>query len=140
MNQKNKKTWTDRSLLKTIKNPTKEAYEIKIKNPEITFEGDLGKPDFAIAYITLYPSESVVELKSLKEYFYQFRSKWFSYERLINVVYDDLVEVYKPKRLRIVMEFNPLGGISSKLAIDSDWSARGGSEEFKDWVGQEETW
>ena len=118
---KKKKGWSDRGILKCITNPTQEAYEIKIKNPEITFEGDSGKPDFAIAYITFYPNKSVIELKSLKEYFYQFRTKWFSYERLINVIYDDLVDVYKPNRLRIVMEFNPRGGISSKLTIDSDW-------------------
>ena len=137
---KKKNHWSDKNILKTIKNPTAEAYEIKIKNPEITFEGDEGKPDFAIAYITFYPDSKVIELKSLKKYFYQFRSEWFSYERLINVVYDDLMEVYEPARLRIVMEFNPRGGISSKLTIDSDWKARGGKEKFKDWVGQEETW
>ena len=134
------KKWSKKQFLKSIKNPSSEAYEIKIKNPEITFEGDAGKPDFAIAYITFYPEDKVIELKSLKEYFYQFRSEWFSYERLINVVYDDLMSVYKPARLRVVMEFNPRGGISSKLTIDSDWKARGGKEKFKDWVGQEETW
>ena len=134
------KKWSKKQFLKSIKNPSSEAYEIKIKNPEITFEGDAGKPDFAIAYITFYPEGKVIELKSLKEYFYQFRSEWFSYERLINVIYDDLMSVYKPARLRVVMEFNPRGGISSKLTIDSDWKARGGKEKFKDWVGQEETW
>ena len=55
-------------------------------------------------------------------------------------MYDDLMEVYKPDRLRIVMEFNARGGISSKLTIDSDWKVRGGNEMFKDWVGKEETW
>ena len=135
-----KRGWSDKTHLKHIKNPSSEAYEIKIKNPEITFEGDAGKPDFAIAYITFYPGKRVIELKSLKEYFYQFRDKWFSYERLLNVVYDDLMSVYEPLRLRIVMEFNPRGGISSKLTVDSDWKARGGKEQFKDWVGQEEKW
>ena len=66
--------------------------------------------------------------------------KLLSYERLINVVYDDLMEVYDPARLRIVMEFNPRGGISSKLTIDSDWEVRGGDEQFKDWLGQEDKW
>ena len=132
--------WSDTGMLRDIPNPTGEAYEIKIKNPEITFEGARGQPDFAIAYITFYPCEKVIELKSLKKYFFQFRSKILSYERLINVVYDDLKEFYNPTRLRIVMEFNPRGGISSKLAIDSDWKARGGKEMFKDWIGREEEW
>ena len=32
------------------------------------------------------------------------------------------MDVYEPDRLRLVMIFNPRGGISSKLTIDSDWS------------------
>ncbi len=135
-----KRKWSEPSVLKSIPNPTKQAYEIKIRNPEITFEGVKGQPDFASAYITFYPNEKVIELKSLKQYFFQFRGKILSYERLINVVYDDLTEVYDPARLRIVMVFNARGGISSKLTIDSDWKTRGGSEEFKDWVGQEDIW
>ena len=134
------KKWSDNTILKSIPNPSDKGYEIKIKNPEITFLGVRKQPDYATVYITFYPKEKVIELKTLKEYFYQFRMKLLSYERLINVVYDDLMEVYDPARLRIVMEFNPRGGISSKLAIDSDWKVRGGEEQFKDWVGQEEKW
>ena len=63
-----------------------------------------------------------------------------SYERLINIVYTHLMEVYKPSRLRITMEFNVRGGFSSKLTIDSDWSVRGGKEEFNDWKNQKDTW
>ena len=134
------KTWADRGLLKSIPNPSKQAYEIKIKNPEITFLGAYNQPDFAHAYITFYPGKKVIELKSLKEYFFQFREMHFSYERLINVIYDDLVKVYEPYRLRIVTVFNPRGGISSRLTIDSDWGVRGGKEEFSDWVGQSDEW
>ena len=133
-------SWSDNTLLKSISNPTKEAYEIKIKNPEITFEGVPGQPDFASAYIMFYPNKKVIELKSLKRYFFQFRDSVMSYERLINVIYDDIIDVYKPHRLRIVMIFNARGGISSKLCIDSDWKSRGGNEKFKDWLGQEDTW
>ena len=132
--------WSDPSILECIKNPASGGYEIKIKCPEITFEGVRGQPDFASLFITFFPNKSVVELKSLKEYFYQFRSKIFSYERLVNVIYKDMMEVYKPTRLRLVMICNARGGISSKLTIDSDWSIRGGSEEFRDWVGQDDEW
>ena len=134
------KKWSDNTILKSIPNPSDKGYEIKIKNPEITFLGVRKQPDYATVYITFYPKEKVIELKTLKEYFYQFRMKLLSYERLINVVYDDLMEVYDPARLRVVMEFNPRGGISSKLAIDSDWEVRGGNEQFKDWLGQEDKW
>jgi len=140
MSKKLKKQWADKSILKAIANPAAGGYEIKIKCPEITFEGVRGQPDFALLYITFFPAQKIVELKSLKNYFYQFRSKIFSYERLLNVIYEDMMEIYQPTRLRLVMICNARGGISSKLTIDSDWAVRGGKEEFKDWVGQEEEW
>ena len=135
-----RRNWSDNTMLKGISNPTGEAYEIKLKIPEITFEGVRGQPDFGCMYVTFYPDKKVIELKSLKDYFYQFRSRIYSYERLINVVYDDLMEVYKPQRLRLVLICNPRGGISSKLTVDSDWGIRGGDEKHKDWVGQQEEW
>ncbi len=134
------KRWSDISLLKAIPNPTTEAYEIKIKNPEITFLGSPGQPDYAIIHLSIYPNKKVIELRSLKEYFQQFRNMIISYERLTNVIYQDLKNVYEPIRLRIVMETNPRGGLSSKIIIDSDWLARGGKEQFKDWIGQSDEW
>jgi 7-cyano-7-deazaguanine reductase len=130
----------DKGLLKSIPNPTGEAYEIKIKIPEFTFIGVPEQPDFAVVYLTFYPKKKLIELKSLKQYVYQLRTITVSYERLINVMYDHLVEVYEPDRLRIVMVCNPRGGISSKLTIDSDWGVRGGEEKYGDWVGIEDEW
>lgn len=140
MTTKSKKKWSNPSILKSIPSPTDKAYEVKIRNPEITFEGVKGQPDFASSYITFYPKEKVIELKSLKQYFFNFRNKIVSYERLINIVYDDLMEVYDPARLRVVMVFNARGGISSKLTIDSDWESRGGTEDYKDESGREDIW
>ena len=61
-----------------------------------------------------------------------------AYERLINVLYDDLLKVYKQKRLRIVLDCNPRGGISSRLTQDSDWKSLGGKEEYKNY--NEDVW
>ena len=129
------KTYTsiDRNILKSLPNPEKKAYELKIKIPEFTFLGVKGQPDFASVYLTFYPKGKIIELKSLKEYCYQLRNIIVSYERLINIFYDHLMETYDPDRLRIVMVFNPRGGISSKATIDSDWKVRGGEEKFNDW-------
>ena len=91
-------------------------------------------------YLTFYPKERLIELKALKYYVYQLRDITVSYERLINVMYDHLMEVYQPDRLRIVMVCNPRGGISSRLTIDSDWGARGGQEKYRDWVGVKDEW
>ncbi len=136
-----KRNWAkNREILKSIPNPSKDAYEIKMKIPELTFEGVRGQPDFAHLYITFYPGDKVIELKSLKEYFFAFRSQIYSYERIINVVYDDMMAAYEPARLRLVMTCNPRGGISSKLTVDSDWVVRGGDDVFKDWVGQKDEW
>jgi 7-cyano-7-deazaguanine reductase len=141
MSEKKKRNWAkNRSILQTIPNPAGEAYEIKTKIPELTFEGVRGQPDFAKLYITFYPGDSVIELKSLKEYFFAFRSQVFSYERIVNVVFDDMMSVYNPMRLRLVLECNPRGGISSKLTVDSDWAIRGGNDAFRDWVGQSDNW
>ncbi len=138
---KKKRDWArNRHILKSIPNPSKEAYEIKMKAPELTFEGARGQPDFGILYITIYPCSHVIELKSLKEYFFAFRDQVFSYERIINVIYDDLMSTYEPARLRLVLVCNPRGGISSKLTVDSDWGSRGGKDKFKDWIGQKEEW
>ena len=138
---KKKRNWAkNRDILKSIKNPSGEAYEIKMKVPELTFEGVRGQPDFANLFITFYPKNKVIELKSLKEYFFAFRSQIYSYERIINVIYDDMMSVYEPARLRLVIVCNPRGGISSKLTVDSDWGIRGGKDQFQDWVGQKEEW
>ena len=116
----------DKSILVALPNPTKEAYEIKVKIPEFTFLGVQEQPDFAAIYITFYPKNKIMELKSLKQYSYHLRDIVVSYERLINIFYDHLIETYEPERLRLMMICNPRGGISSKLTIDSDWAARGG--------------
>jgi 7-cyano-7-deazaguanine reductase len=123
----------DKTILKSLPNPAQGAYEIKIKIPEFTFLGVGKQPDFATVYLTFYPQNNIIELKSLKEYSFQLRNTIVSYERLINIFYDHLMEVYEPQRLRMVMVCNPRGGISSKLTIDSDWGARGGKERYNDW-------
>lgn len=131
----------DKSILTAIPNPSDQAYEIKVKIPEMTFLGVKGQPDFATVYLTVYPGDKIIELKSVKEYVYHLRDIVVSYERLINVMYDQMMEVYKPKRMRMVMVCNPRGGISSRLTIDSDWKARGGNEDFAAYNSfQDDTW
>jgi len=130
----------DKTLLKSLPNPSKEAYEMKIKIPECTFLGVQEQPDFATIYLTFYPGDKIIELRSLKIYVYQLRDIIVSYERLLNKVYEDLMESYDPQRLRMVMICNPRGGISSKLTIDSDWKVRGGEEKFSDWGSSKDTW
>lgn len=130
----------DKSILKALPNPSKGAYEIKVKIPEFTFLGVQKQPDFATCYITFYPKNKIIELKSLKLYTFHLRDIVVSYERLINIMYDHMIEVYDPTRLRLVMLCNPRGGISSRLTIDSDWKIRGGEERFSDWTSTDDNW
>ena len=121
-------------LLEKIPNPGNAAYEQKILMPEFTFLGVINQPDFGEVLLTFYPNEWTIELKSLKVYKDAFRNKPISYERLSNVMFEDIMSVYKPTRLRLMMRLRPRGGISSCLTIDSDWKIRGGKEEFGDYV------
>jgi len=109
----------DKSILKSIKNPVKNRYEIEILCPEITFIGHPTQPDFACAKIIMYPNSKVIELKSLKDYLVTFRDVYISYERFVNVLYDDLMNTYSPHELAVEIEFKPRGGISSTLRVDS---------------------
>ena len=120
-------------VLQKIPNPQSAAYEQKIYIPEFTFVGAINQPDFGEILLTFYPKNWTIELKSLKNYKDSFRDAPMSYERLANVMFDDLIQVYEPIRLRLMMRLRPRGGISSCLTIDSDWSIRGGKEEFSDW-------
>ena len=135
-----KKTYenVDSSSLKSLKNPDNKTYEVKIKQPELTFLGVYDQPDFASLYILFYPDDKIIELKSLKTYLQQYRNIVISYERLVNVLYDHILSTYKPKRLRIVLDCNPRGGISSRLTQDSDWKSLGGKEEYKNYT--EDVW
>lgn len=110
-----------KDILKSIPNPNKRDYEIKVKIPEFTFLGVKDQPDFADVYITMFPDKKIIELKSLKLYCQQLRNIIVSYERLIDVFYQHLMEVYEPKELLVTMIFNARGGISSKLTIGSQW-------------------
>ena len=125
--------WSKAHLLRRIPNPTREAYEQKIYIPELTFVGTANQPDFGEVLLTFYPVAFTIELKSLKQYKDAYRDSMASYERLANVMFEDLMAVYAPHRLRLMMRLRPRGGLSSCLTIDSDWKIRGGREEFNDW-------
>ena len=113
---------TRTDVLKSLKNDIIKRYKIVHFVPEVTFEGDDKKPDFGEIVITYVPRDKLIELKSLKIYFYQFREKMFSYERFINIVYDDIKEIYDPYCLTVTLKTNPRGGISSFLEVSSKYA------------------
>ena len=124
----------DVSLLKSLPNLDFEnQYELKMNQPELTFLGVYEQPDFATLYILMHPNGKIVELKSLKIYLQQYRDIIISYERLTNVIYDHMMEVYSQQRLRLVLDCMPRGAIMSRVTIDSDWGVMGGDEKYNSW-------
>ena len=123
------KIWSavDGSALKSLPNAAK-GYEQRIAIPEFTFLGVKNQPDFGNITIWFYGKDRTIELKSLKEYLFQYRDTVISYERALDVMYKDLVKAYDPDRIRIEIEFRPRGGISSRMTVDSDWGHLGGSD------------
>jgi 7-cyano-7-deazaguanine reductase len=123
------KIWSaiDGSALKSLPNAAR-GYEQRITIPEFTFLGVKNQPDFGNITIWFYGKDRTIELKSLKEYLFQYRDTVISYERALDVMYKDLIKAYDPDRIRIEIEFRPRGGISSRMAVDSDWGHLGGSD------------
>jgi len=106
--------------LKTLRNPSKDNYEIRLFTDELTFLGVYEQPDFAELEVIMYPSDTIIELKSFKMYLYGYRNKIISYEHLINTIYDDLMEKYKPKSLEVIMKTKVRGGIGSILKVNNE--------------------
>lgn len=71
-----------------------------------------GQPDFATLTIRYIPAQKLVESKSLKLYLFGFRNHGDFHEDVVNVIYDDLVKLLKPKYMEVIGKFAARGGIS----------------------------
>ena len=91
-------------------------YEIEINCPEFTAVcPKTGQPDFGTIIIHYVPAALCLELKSLKLYFVGYRDRGIFYEHAINTILDDLISSCRPKRMKVIGEFNPRGGITSRI-------------------------
>jgi len=106
--------WSDSSILKDFPNPCCK-HTHTIKTSDFTFHGYPSQPDYAKLTIEMIPDEKVMELKSVKQYLFQFRTKHISYERILDVMFEDFISVYSPFYLKISIETSPRGGLTSKL-------------------------
>ncbi|AOY59893.1 MULTISPECIES: preQ(1) synthase [Desulfococcus] len=90
---------------------------IEIRQPEFTSVCPMtGLPDFGTITIRYRPDKKIVELKSLKFYLLQYRNVGIFYEHVVNRILDDLVAVVSPKRMEIIGDFTPRGGISTSVS------------------------
>jgi len=95
-----------------------EKYEISIVIPEFTsICPRTGLPDFGTITIRYMPSESCVELKSLKTYISAYRSLGIFYENAVNRILNDFVRFCRPVWAEVKGEFTPRGGMHSSVAV-----------------------
>lgn len=72
-------------------------------------------PDFAELTVKYTPFEKLIELKSLKYYFYAFRNVKVYNEHAVNKIMEDLKKVLAPHALEVVAEFTVRGGIKNRV-------------------------
>ncbi len=106
-----------RDILETFENQYPQRdYEITIRCPEFTSVcPKTGQPDFGVLTFIYTPDRKCVELKSLKFYLQRFRNEGIFYENVTNRILDDLVAVLEPRRMKIIAEFTPRGGITTTV-------------------------
>lgn len=107
-------------LLETFPNPHPDRdYLVETVCPEFTsLCPKTGQPDFGTFTISYVPGEVCFELKSLKMYMQAYRNIGAFYEDVTNRILDDLVEVTKPRWMKIVAAFTPRGGISTNVVVE----------------------
>lgn len=92
---------------------------VEISNPEFTsLCPKTGLPDFGTITIKYLPDKYIVELKSLKYYFLQFRNAGIYYEDLTPLILDHLKKILDPTEMIVEAEFTTRGGISSKITSE----------------------
>ena len=104
-------------VIETFPNPRPERdFEIDIDCPEFTSMcPKTGLPDFGTIRITYVPDQQCVELKALKYYLLEYRNRGIFYESATNQILDDLVAACAPRRMVVVGDFTPRGGIKTTV-------------------------
>lgn len=106
--------------IETFPNPFPgRDYSIDMECPEFTcLCPKTGQPDFGILDISYIPDKLCIELKSLKIYLTSYRNEGGFHEKVVNIILDDLVSACKPKKMKIVGDFNVRGGIHTTVTVE----------------------
>ena len=97
-----------------------------------------GQPDFATLTIRYIPARRLVESKSLKLYLFGFRNHGDFHEDVVNVIYDDLARLLKPKYLEVYGKFAARGGITIDPFVNGGTGAKSkalAARRFETWHG-----
>jgi len=108
------------ATLDTFDNPhPRRDYVVTHVAPEFTSVCPrTGQPDFGTIEIEYVPDKLCVELKSLKFYLQGYRNEGVFYEDVVNRILDDLVSALAPRRMTVVGEFTPRGGMHSVVRAE----------------------
>jgi 7-cyano-7-deazaguanine reductase len=104
-------------LIETIPNKYAERdYEVELADPEFTSICPLtGSPDFGTITIRYVPGEKLLELKSLRDFLGEFRTREILQEEVVNAVLDEIVASAAPVRAEVEGVFNMRGGMTTRV-------------------------
>jgi 7-cyano-7-deazaguanine reductase len=77
-----------------------------------------GLPDFGTLTVRYVPSETCIELKSLKYYLTSFRNVGIYQEHAANRVLDDLVAASAPRWMEVVLDYRLRGGLHTVVTVE----------------------
>ena len=120
------------------KHPSRD-YWVTFTAPEFTtLCPKTGQPDFATLTICYIPAKKLVESKSLKLYLFGFRNHGDFHEDVVNIIYNDIWKLLKPKYLEVYGKFAPRGGISIDPFVNGGVGAKYkalAAKRFAEWRG-----
>jgi 7-cyano-7-deazaguanine reductase len=107
--------------LETVPNPAPgRVYRVRMVAPEFTCVCPRsGQPDFATLVVEYAPADRLVELKSLKLYFWSWRDEGIFHEAVVNRVLEDLAQALRPLWLSVTGHFKVRGGITTTVTATS---------------------
>lgn len=114
----------DTALLEVFETPSDSPFVIEHIAEEFTSVCPLtGHPDFGIVTLRYQPRAAkdggkCIELKSLKLYYHSFRNEGAFFEKVTNLIRDDLLKVIDPVWMQIETNWKGRGGIRSIVRAD----------------------
>ncbi len=92
-------------------------YEIEISSPEFTSVcPKTGLPDHGTLTVRYVPDQKCLELKSYKMYLFAYRNLGIFQENIVNRVLEDLIRATDARKITVIGDFTPRGGIYSKIS------------------------
>ncbi len=77
-----------------------------------------GLPDYGVLTISYVPSDSCIELKSLKYYLLSYRDVGIVQEHAVNRILNDLVAICHPRSMKITLDYKVRGGLHTTVSVE----------------------